>query len=81
LPCEDTDVVVAKEAVFKSLRVEGKGAAAPLKDIEVVATPRGPEVKLHGSAAAAAQERGIGTFEVSLSHSDGVAVCCVVAKA
>lgn len=71
----------AKEAVFKSLRVEGKGAGASLQDIEVIATPRGPDVKLHGDAAAAAKERGIGSFDVSLSHSDGVAVCCVVAKA
>lgn len=37
----------AKEAVFKSLKVEGKGAGAPLKEIEILSAESGaPEVKV-----------------------------------
>jgi fatty acid synthase subunit alpha len=68
-----------KEALFKSLGTEGKGAAAALKDIEVVATSTGPTIKLHGDAKAAADAAGIKDFKVSLSHTDDLAMAFVVA--
>ncbi|RSH78623.1 3-oxoacyl-[acyl-carrier-protein] synthase [Apiotrichum porosum] len=67
----------AKEAVFKALGVPSKGAGAPLKDIEIVATESGPTVQLAGDAAAAAKGRNI---KVSLSHSDSSVVAFAVAN-
>ncbi|GAA95524.1 uncharacterized protein L969DRAFT_45497 [Mixia osmundae IAM 14324] len=64
----------AKEAVFKAMGVKGKGAGSALKDIEIIASETGPQVKLTGDAALAASERGFKTFSVSISHTDGVAV-------
>ncbi|PSK42281.1 Fatty acid synthase subunit alpha [Elsinoe australis] len=61
----------AKEAVFKSLKVEGKGAGAPLKEIEILSGESGaPEVKLTGNAKAAADKAGVKSTSVSISHSD-----------
>lgn len=57
---------------FKSLKVESKGAAAAMKDIEVVATPTGPTIVLHGEAKKVADAQGVKSFELSLSHSDDV---------
>lgn len=62
----------AKEAVFKSLKVESKGAGASLKEIEICATPAGPTVLLHGEAKRVAEAQGVKKFELSLSHSDDV---------
>lgn len=70
----------AKEAVVKSLHVETKGAAAPLKDIEVVSTSAGPTIVLHGDVAKLAAEQGISRIEISLSHSDDVACAVAVAQ-
>lgn len=67
----------AKEAVFKALKTEGKGAAAPLAEIEIVRTATGPEVRLHGDALAAANGR---TFTVSISHDEVQAVAVAAAK-
>ncbi|EEP77704.1 fatty acid synthase alpha subunit [Uncinocarpus reesii 1704] len=65
----------AKEAVFKSLGVPGKGAGAPLKDIEITNDASGaPIVTLHGDAAAAAKQAGVRAVTVSISHSDSQAV-------
>jgi fatty acid synthase subunit alpha, fungi type len=50
---------------MKSLGVEGKGAAAALKEIEIEATSTGPKVVLHGDALTAAKGRKI---VVSISH-------------
>ena len=62
---------VGKEAVFKSLGVASKGAAASLKDIEILPDPSGvPQVTLHGDALSAAKIRGISKVLLSLSHSD-----------
>ncbi|KAF8425833.1 hypothetical protein L210DRAFT_820005, partial [Boletus edulis BED1] len=45
-----------KEAVFNSLGISSKGAAAPMKDIEILPNEAGvPTVALHGDAKAAAQ--------------------------
>lgn len=60
-----------KEAVFKSLGVAGKGAAASLRDIEILPDTAGvPQVTLHGDAKAAAAGKGISKILISLSHSD-----------
>ncbi|KAJ3517947.1 hypothetical protein NLJ89_g178 [Agrocybe chaxingu] len=66
---------VGKEAVFKSLGVKSKGAAAAMKDIEILNDDSGvPMVRLHGEAKLKAEERGIGKVLLSLSHSETVAI-------
>ena len=61
----------AKEAVFKALNTAGHGAAAALKDIEVLADANGaPVVNLTGSAKVAAKESSIRNVKVSISHDD-----------
>lgn len=69
-----------KEAVIKSFHVETKGAAAPLKDIEIVMSSAGPTVVLHGEVAEIAAAQGISRIEISLSHSDDVACAVAVAQ-
>lgn len=60
-----------KEAVFKALGVSSKGAAAPMKDIEILPDPTGvPTVTLHGEAKSAADAKGIAKIHISLSHSE-----------
>ncbi|SGZ13233.1 BQ5605_C028g10557 [Microbotryum silenes-dioicae] len=71
----------AKEATFKSMKVESKGAGASLIDIEVVSSSTGPSIALHGEAARIAKEKGINKFELSLSHSQDVAISVVIASA
>lgn len=62
---------VGKEAVFKSLGVASKGAAAAMKDIEILPDTTGaPTVALHGDAKAAAEAKGVKKVHLSLSHSD-----------
>ena len=62
---------VGKEAVFKSLGVKSKGAAAAMKDIEIVNDESGvPTVYLHGEAKAGATAKGISKVLISLSHSE-----------
>ena len=62
---------VGKEAVFKSLGVASKGAAAAMKDIEILPDESGvPTVTLHGEAKAAADAKGITKVHISLSHSE-----------
>lgn len=71
----------AKEAVFKSLGVKGKGAGAPLKEIEILNSEKGaPVVELHGDAAAEAKKAGIKEINISISHSDSQAVAVAVAS-
>lgn len=70
----------AKEAVFKSLGVCGKGAGAPLHDIEILADENGaPKVSLHGAALEAAKQAGVKNVNVSISHSDSQAIAVAVA--
>ena len=69
----------AKEAVLKAL---GSGLAAGMRwtDVEVTKEPGGrPGVRLHGEVAAAARRRGVQSLELSLSHSDGLAIAHAVA--
>jgi len=69
----------AKEAVFKSLGVCGKGAGAPLHDIEITSDANGaPQVSLHGEAAVAAKKVGVKSVSVSISHSDTQAIAVAV---
>ncbi|KAI0033531.1 fatty acid synthase [Vararia minispora EC-137] len=66
---------VGKEAVFKALGVASKGAAAAMKDIEIVNDEAGaPQVVLRGDAKAAADGKGVNKIHISLSHSDTVAI-------
>ncbi|KAI0635636.1 fatty acid synthase [Trametes polyzona] len=66
---------VGKEAVFKSLGVASKGAAAAMKDIEILPDASGvPTVTLHGDAKAAAEAKGVKKVHISLSHSDTTAI-------
>ncbi|KAL8959081.1 MAG: hypothetical protein Q9183_005702, partial [Haloplaca sp. 2 TL-2023] len=72
---------IAKEAVFKSLGVEGKGAGAGMKDIEIGSDETGaPIVTLHGDAKAAATKAGVKSVNVSISHSETQAVAVAVAQ-
>jgi phosphopantetheine--protein transferase-like protein len=61
-----------KEAVFKSLGVKSKGAAASMRDIEILNDPEtgAPTVALHGDAKAKADEAGVVKILISLSHSE-----------
>jgi fatty acid synthase subunit alpha len=71
----------AKEAVFKSLKVESKGAGAPLKDIEIVNAETGaPTVVLHGDAKAAASKAGVKDTTVSISHSDAQVIAVAISS-
>ncbi len=69
---------VAKEAVAKAL-----GAPAGLRwhDCEIVSDPDGrPWLTVSGTVAAAASERGISRWHLSLSHDGGIASAMVVAE-
>lgn len=57
----------AKEAVFKSLKTSSKGGGAAMKDIEIFSGKQGPEVVLTGEAEKVANEKGIKSFELSIS--------------
>ena len=70
----------AKEAALKSLK-SGLGAMR-FTEMEVVRHDDGhPELVLHGDAAAFAASKGVGRFEISLSHTDTLAQAVVVALA
>ena len=74
----------AKEAVMKALGT-GIGGFA-LTDVEVCrttgqgATRHAPYLRLHGTAAELAGAQGAGTFHLSPTHTDGVAIAFVVAE-
>ena len=68
----------AKEAVMKALGV-GLGAFK-LRDVEVVRKRGGaPMVGLHGKAAVLADERGVTSWHLSLTHSDSMAMAVAIA--
>lgn len=63
----------AKEAVSKVLGLGVRGIG--WKDIEVVRLPTGqPSIRLHGRAAARAEQLGMGRIAVSISHESDYAV-------
>jgi holo-[acyl-carrier protein] synthase len=69
----------AKEAVLKAF---GTGLAKGIRwtDVEILKERGGrPAVRLHGAAQALAAEHGLLRIDVSLSHTDALAVAQVVA--
>jgi holo-[acyl-carrier protein] synthase len=71
----------AKEAVLKALGTGWRSGIA-WTDVEVQKLPSGaPALVLHGRAAELAQERGIGTWALSLSHTAAYAVASVIGSA
>ena|SRR5688572_26137155 len=69
----------AKEAVLKAL---GTGVTAGVRwtEIEVTKELSGrPGIRLHGAAAELAQRAGVHSIELSISHSDGLALAHAVA--
>ncbi|KXL42673.1 MAG: hypothetical protein FE78DRAFT_153938 [Acidomyces sp. 'richmondensis'] len=72
----------AKEAVFKSLKVAGRGAGAPLKDIEILNDKEtgAPIVVLHGDAKTAAEQAGVKNTTVSISHSDAQVIAVAISS-
>ncbi|WP_019202823.1 holo-ACP synthase [Tsukamurella sp. 1534] len=71
--------LAAKEAAIKALR-PGPEVPTPPREIEVVTTPYGPELRLHGGLAARARARGWREPRVSLSHTDCHAVAVVTVE-
>ena len=68
----------AKEAVAKALGAPG---GLHWHDCEVVADPDGrPWLTVAGTVAAAASERGVERWHLSLSHDGGIASAIVVAE-
>jgi len=68
----------AKEAVAKALGAPG---GLSWYDCEVVVDPDGrPWLTVSGTVAAAAAERGITRWHVSLSHDGGIASAMVIAE-
>ena len=68
----------AKEAVAKAL---GAPAGLNWHDCEVASDPGGrPWLTVSGTVAAAAAERGINRWHLSLSHDGGIASAMVVAE-
>ncbi|KAG9053545.1 3-oxoacyl-[acyl-carrier-protein] synthase [Serendipita sp. 407] len=64
-----------KEAVFKSLGVCSKGAAAAMREIEILPDESGvPQVHLHGAAKEAANGKKVSKVQISLSHSETMAI-------
>jgi holo-[acyl-carrier protein] synthase len=70
--------LAAKEATIKALDLAERGVG--WREIEVTRGPGGaPALVLHGSARAAAEERGSPALAVSLSHEGDYATAVVVA--
>lgn len=68
----------AKEAMMKTLGTGARGVG--WREIEILADRRGkPLVYLHGRAAARAEEIGLGQAEISMTHSDTMAMAFIVA--
>ena len=68
----------AKEAVMKAL---GVGLwKFKFRDVEVVRLPGGrPTIALHGRAAEMAAARDVGTWHLSLTHTESTAMAVVIA--
>ncbi|MEV0153639.1 holo-ACP synthase [Micromonospora sp. NPDC050686] len=68
----------AKEAVVKAL---GAPAGLSWHDCEIVPDPDGrPWLTVSGTVAAAAADRGVNRWHLSLSHDGGIASAMVVAE-
>jgi holo-[acyl-carrier protein] synthase len=69
----------AKEAVLKAFGT-GKRGDFEWTDVEVVTDDEGrPSVHLHGTLEALATERGLRSIELSLSHTDDLAIAHALA--
>jgi holo-[acyl-carrier protein] synthase len=69
----------AKEAVLKAFGT-GLGSRMRWTDVEIVKERSGrPLVELHGEVAALAERRGLSDLDVSVAHSEGLAVAHAVA--
>jgi holo-[acyl-carrier protein] synthase len=67
----------AKEAVMKALGTGARGVA--WREIEVLPNHRGkPLVYLHGRALERAESIGLSAVDISLTHSDDLAIAMVV---
>jgi holo-[acyl-carrier protein] synthase len=67
-----------KEAVMKAMGV-GLWKFA-MRDVEVVRRPSGqPEVVLHEKAAALAEQRGVGSWLLTITHTDSMAMAVALA--
>jgi holo-[acyl-carrier protein] synthase len=67
----------AKEAVLKALGT-GLGTGLEWTDVEVLNEVGGrPRVRLHGRAAELADQHGLQSAEISLSHAGGLAIAYV----
>ena len=69
----------AKEAVLKAFGT-GKSGRMRWTDVEVVSSAGSerPSVRLDGAVAAFAEDHGLSSIDVSLSHSGGLAVALAV---
>jgi holo-[acyl-carrier protein] synthase len=65
----------AKEAVAKALRLEGWS----FRDVEVLGSDGPPELRLHGAAAARADQLGV-AVSVSLTHTHNDAAAVAIAS-
>lgn len=69
----------AKEAVLKALGTGWSGGIA-WTDVEVITLPTGaPSLALHNRAAKIADDRGIRSWLISLSHAGGMAMASAIA--
>jgi holo-[acyl-carrier protein] synthase len=69
----------AKEALAKALGAPG---GLLWTDAEIRRAPGGrPTLHVEGTVAAAAAQRGVGRWHVSLSHDGGIATAVVIAEA
>ena len=69
----------AKEAVFKAFGT-GVGERMRWTDVEVVHGAKGrPRIALHAEVAAWADRRGLVDLDVTLAHSDGMAIAQALA--
>jgi holo-[acyl-carrier protein] synthase len=84
-PAERTLPIASLAARFAAKEAVAKALDAPRgmrwHDCEIVSTNSGrPELLLSGTVAAAAAERGVSHWHVSLSHDAGIASAVVVAE-
>ncbi len=71
--------VAAKEAVGKALGT-GIGRGVPWKAVEVLSQKSGrPHIRLHGEARRWGERHGLAELDVSLSHTEDLAVAYVAA--
>ncbi|SEG33597.1 holo-[acyl-carrier protein] synthase [Thermomonospora echinospora] len=69
----------AKEALAKAL---GAPRGLLWTDAEIRRAPDGrPTLHVQGTIAAAAEQRGVGRWHISLSHDGGIATAVVIAEA